>query len=47
MRYPGGSYSDIYNWQTNVATGGYDAPKTDFDQFMATDQAAGRARSSP
>ena len=41
MRYPGGSYSDIYNWQTNVATGGYDAPNTDFDQFMATDQAAG------
>jgi hypothetical protein len=41
MRYPGGSYSDIYNWQTNVAAGGYDAPNTDFDQFMATDQAAG------
>jgi len=41
MRYPGGSYSDIYDWQTNVATGGYDAPNTDFDQFMATDQAAG------
>ena len=41
MRYPGGSYSDIYDWQTNVATGGYDAPNTDFDQFMATDEAAG------
>jgi len=41
MRYPGGSYSDIYDWQTNVATGGFDAPDTDFDQFMATDEAAG------
>jgi len=41
MRYPGGSYSDIYDWQTNTATGGYDAPNTDFDQFMATADAAG------
>lgn len=41
MRYPGGSYSDIYNWQTNTATGGYDAPGTDFDSFMATANAAG------
>jgi len=22
MRFPGGSYSDIYHWQTNTATGG-------------------------
>lgn len=41
LRYPGGSYSDIYNWQTNVATGGYDAPNTSFSNFMGTAQAAG------
>ena len=39
LRYPGGSYSDIYNWQTNVAQGGYDAPGTNFSDFMATAQA--------
>jgi hypothetical protein len=41
LRYPGGSYSDIYNWETNVAEGGYDAPDTDFSDFMATAQSAG------
>ena len=41
MRYPGGSYSDIYDWQTNTAAGGYDAPDTSFDDFMATAGAAG------
>src|SRR5215475_9828877 len=41
LRYPGGSYSDIYNWQTNVADGGYDAPNTSFADFMGTAQAAG------
>jgi hypothetical protein len=41
LRYPGGSYSDIYNWQTNVAQGGYDAPDTSFSDFMATAQSAG------
>src|ERR1700681_2860805 len=41
LRYPGGSYSDIYNWQTNVAQGRYDAPDTDFAEFMGTAQAAG------
>ena len=41
LRYPGGSYADIYNWQTNVAQGGYDAPNTSFANFMATAQAAG------
>jgi Cellulose binding domain/Fibronectin type III domain len=41
LRYPGGSYSDIYNWQTNVAQGGYDAPDTSFSDFMGTAQAAG------
>lgn len=23
LRYPGGSYGDIYNWQDNTAPGGY------------------------
>ena len=41
MRYPGGSYADIYNWETNVAQGGYDAPNTNFADFMATAQSAG------
>jgi hypothetical protein len=41
MRYPGGSYSDIYNWQTNTATGGYVAPNTNFADFMKTAQSAG------
>jgi len=41
LRYPGGSYSDIYNWQTNVAQGGYDAPNTSFANFMTTAKAAG------
>ncbi len=41
LRYPGGSYSDIYNWQTNVAQGGYDAPNTSFTNFMGTATAAG------
>ncbi len=33
-RYPGGSYSDIYHWETHTAPGGYVAPNTDFDTFM-------------
>jgi Cellulose binding domain/Fibronectin type III domain len=41
MRYPGGSYGDIYNWQTNTAPGGYVAPGTGFDQFMSTVNAVG------
>jgi hypothetical protein len=41
MRYPGGSYGDIYNWQNNTAAGGYVAPGTDFDQFMSTVQSVG------
>jgi hypothetical protein len=36
LRYPGGSYGDIYNWQDNTAAGGYVAPGTDFDSFMGT-----------
>jgi hypothetical protein len=35
MRYPGGSYADIYHWQDHTAPGGYVAPNTDFDTFMA------------
>ena len=41
LRYPGGSYSDIYDWQTNTTQGGYVAPNTAFSNFMATAQAAG------
>ena len=40
MRYPGGSYSDIYNWQTNTAQGGYVAPGNSFSSFMTTAKAA-------
>ncbi|MCO5997763.1 cellulose binding domain-containing protein [Actinoallomurus rhizosphaericola] len=36
IRYPGGSYGDIYHWKTNTAPGGYVAPNTDFDTFMAS-----------
>jgi hypothetical protein len=36
MRYPGGSYGDIFHWQDNTAPGGYVAPGTDFDTFMAS-----------
>jgi hypothetical protein len=41
MRYPGGSYSDMYDWETNTAPGGYVASDTDFSDFMQTAQAAG------
>ena len=40
IRYPGGSYGDIYDWQTNTATGGYAAPNTDFDHYMTMVKAA-------
>jgi hypothetical protein len=44
MRYPGGSYSDIYNWQTQTAAaGGYVAPNTSFSDFMSTANSAGAA----
>jgi Cellulose binding domain/Fibronectin type III domain len=36
LRYPGGSYGDIYHWQDNTAPGGYVAPGTGFDAFMGT-----------
>jgi hypothetical protein len=41
LRYPGGSYGDLYNWQNNTVQGGYAAPGTDFDQFMGTVKAIG------
>ena len=42
MRYPGGSYSDIYNWQTGTAAeNGYVAPNTGFSSFMTTAKAVG------
>src|SRR3954452_12004699 len=28
IRYPGGSYGDIFHWKTNTAPGGYVAPNT-------------------
>ncbi|MGW2815576.1 cellulose binding domain-containing protein [Streptomyces sp. NPDC001415] len=42
VRYPGGSHSDVYHWQTGTAEdGAYVAPNTGFDAFMATVRAAG------
>ena len=42
LRYPGGSYSDIYNWQTSTAVdSGYVAPGTTFSDFMSTANSAG------
>ena len=41
LRYPGGSYSDIYHWVDNTAPGGYVAPGTGFDAFMGTVKASG------
>jgi hypothetical protein len=42
LRYPGGSYSDIFNWQANTAAGGgYVAPGTGFSSFMDTAQSVG------
>ncbi|GAA3437579.1 cellulose binding domain-containing protein [Kutzneria kofuensis] len=41
MRYPGGSYGDIYHWKDNTAPGGYVAPNTDFDTFMGGVRRAG------
>jgi hypothetical protein len=40
-RYPGGSYSDIYHWKDNTAPGGYVAPDTDFDTFVASTRKSG------
>lgn len=44
LRYPGGSYSDIYNWQDQTAAaGGFVAQNTGFSNFMGTVNAAGAA----
>jgi len=44
LRYPGGSYSDIYDWQTQTAAaGGYVAPDTSFSDFMSTVSSADAA----
>ena len=43
VRYPGGSYADIYHWKDNTAPGGYVAPGTDFDTFMTSVKKAGSA----
>ncbi len=41
LRYPGGSYADIYHWKDHTAPGGHVAPDTDFDTFMAGAQRVG------
>ncbi|BCJ62411.1 cellulose binding domain-containing protein [Micromonospora endophytica] len=41
VRYPGGSYADIYHWRDHTAPGGYVAPGTDFDTFMAAAREVG------
>lgn len=44
IRYPGGSYGDIYQWKTHSATKGTGAnvqPGKDFDSFMKMSNAAG------
>ncbi|MFH8627688.1 cellulose binding domain-containing protein [Streptomyces vietnamensis] len=42
VRYPGGSHSDAYHWQTGTTDdGSYVAPNTGFDAFMGTVRAAG------
>lgn len=34
LRYPGGSYADIYHWSNHTATGGYAASQTHFGRFV-------------
>jgi alpha-L-arabinofuranosidase len=41
VRYPGGSLSDVFNWQTYSVTTSFAAPGQDFDHYMAQVQAAG------
>ncbi|MFB8112276.1 hypothetical protein [[Kitasatospora] papulosa] len=41
MRYPGGSYGDIYHWKDHTAPGGYVAPHTTFDEFMSSVRTSG------
>lgn len=41
MRYPGGSLSDGYHWQSNTTETSYAAPNNTFDAFMQVAQKAG------
>ncbi len=41
LRYPGGSYSDIYHWSNHTATGGYSASQSDFGRFVQVMDQAG------
>ncbi len=41
MRYPGGSLSDGYHWQSNTTQASYAAPSNTFDAFMKVAQQAG------
>jgi hypothetical protein len=41
LRYPGGSYSDIYHWSNHTATGGYSANQSDFGRFVQVMDQAG------
>ncbi|MEN3535130.1 cellulose binding domain-containing protein [Microbispora sp. ZYX-F-249] len=41
VRYPGGSYGDLYHWESHTAPGGTVAPDTGFDAFMGTVRKAG------
>ena len=41
LRYPGGSTSDVYHWQSNSVVGGYAAPGNNFDAFMNGVQSIG------
>jgi hypothetical protein len=40
LRYPGGSYADIYHWASNIAQGGYVNQGTSFQTFMKMAQAS-------
>ncbi len=41
LRYPGGSTSDVYHWQSNTVDGGYANPANNFDAFMNGIQSIG------
>jgi hypothetical protein len=41
LRYPGGSYSDIYHWSNHTATGGYAASQSNFGRFAQIMEQAG------
>lgn len=41
LRYPGGSYADIYHWTNHTATGGYAASQSHFGRFVQIMDQAG------